>query len=110
MSQFKVGDRCRIKTEQEFIAEYGVDWRHKIVWDGHGKMDYLFGENFTIEKITGNALLYNRYYLSKEKTEQINDYAVWNIYDYMLVLKTNKEKIKGEEKMLTSKFLFPILL
>lgn len=34
----------RIKTEEEFIREYGEDWCHIVGWNSEGKMDYLFGK------------------------------------------------------------------
>ena len=36
--------RYRIKTEQEFINEFGDNWRNNIRfgWNDSGKMDYLF--------------------------------------------------------------------
>ena len=37
--------RYRIKTEQEFIDEFGEDWRWRTGcrWNIQGIMDYLFG-------------------------------------------------------------------
>lgn len=37
----------RIKTEQEFIEEYGEDWRNRISWTTSTSMDYLFGLTLT---------------------------------------------------------------
>ena len=34
----------RFKTEQEFIDEFGDDWKIKAQWNGGGRMDYLFGK------------------------------------------------------------------
>ena len=36
--------RYRIKTEDEFIDEYGRDWKHEVDWCIHGRMDYLLGK------------------------------------------------------------------
>lgn len=33
----------RFKTEAEFIAEYGEDWKEIVKWAPGGGMDYLFG-------------------------------------------------------------------
>jgi hypothetical protein len=36
----------RFKTEEEFLAQYGEDWKRSIDerWNESGKMDYLFGK------------------------------------------------------------------
>lgn len=33
----------RIKTEKEFLKEFGEDWRAVVDWNYRGKMDHLFG-------------------------------------------------------------------
>ena len=33
----------RIKTEQEFLIEFGTNWVNKVIWNPVGDMDYLFG-------------------------------------------------------------------
>lgn len=35
--------KLRFKTKQEFINEYGEDWRSRIYWNHNGEMDYLCG-------------------------------------------------------------------
>ena len=35
--------RYRVKTEQEFLEEFGSEWKYKTSWDNKGHMDYLFG-------------------------------------------------------------------
>lgn len=35
--------RYRIKTEEEFIEEYGEGWRNEVNWSVSTSMDYLFG-------------------------------------------------------------------
>lgn len=37
----------RIKTEQEFINEYGLDWKKQVNWSETTDMDWLFGEKIT---------------------------------------------------------------
>jgi len=37
----------RIKTEQEFIDEYGFNWKEKVSWSSKDYMNYLFGEKLT---------------------------------------------------------------
>ncbi|MDO4714023.1 MAG: hypothetical protein Q4B28_05275 [bacterium] len=39
---FKVGQKVRFKTEAEFIAEFGKDWRDIVNWNTRGEMDHLF--------------------------------------------------------------------
>jgi hypothetical protein len=39
----KPTDYLRFKTEQEFIDEYGDNWRMDVNWNLYGDMDYLFG-------------------------------------------------------------------
>jgi len=34
----------RIKTEQEFISEYGTKWKMKVGWNLGSSMDHLFGK------------------------------------------------------------------
>lgn len=38
--------RYRIKTEKEFIEEFGKNWKLEVsrTWNLEGKMDYLFGK------------------------------------------------------------------
>ena len=38
----------RIKTEEEFIKEFGEDWRNKTQRPFTKSMDYLFGRQFDI--------------------------------------------------------------
>jgi len=40
----------RFKTLQEFIDEYGVNWRSKVGWTSMGGMDYLFGQVIDMSK------------------------------------------------------------
>jgi hypothetical protein len=42
----KPNDYLRFKTEQEFIDEFGSNWRYDINWNLFGDMDYLFGQPF----------------------------------------------------------------
>lgn len=39
---FKAGQKVRFKTEAEFIAEFGKDWRNIVNWNTSGDMDHLF--------------------------------------------------------------------
>ncbi len=39
----------RFKTEEEFINEYGKDWRKVIGFNYTGKMDYLCGLIYEVE-------------------------------------------------------------
>jgi len=34
----------RFKTKEEFVKEYGDDWKGEAYWSSSGAMDYLFGE------------------------------------------------------------------
>ena len=40
--------RYRIKTEEEFIKEFGKDWRAEIYWNTDGDMDYLCGKPISL--------------------------------------------------------------
>lgn len=40
--------KSRIKTEQEFINEFGEHWRNGINWTSSDSMDYLFGREITL--------------------------------------------------------------
>ena len=48
--------KYRFKTEQEFISEYGINWRDTInrKWRSDNRMDFLFGmeiDNVYVESI-----------------------------------------------------------
>jgi len=55
-----------IKTEQEFIEEFGEDWRksESIDWNPDGQMDHLFGQEV--------------------KTDEFHRFNHWNIYPNMI--------------------------
>jgi hypothetical protein len=36
----------RFKTEQEFIKQFGTDWRRRVNFNWDGEMDYLCGKVF----------------------------------------------------------------
>jgi hypothetical protein len=44
--------RYRLKTEQEFLNEFGVNWRSEVRchWNSAGEMDYLFGKILSEEQ------------------------------------------------------------
>jgi len=58
----KVGNKVRIKTEKEFIKEFGVDWRTISVYTYSRHMDKYLGKIVTISKIT-TEYDYRRYRL-----------------------------------------------
>ena len=73
--------RYRIKTEDEFIEEYGKDWKYEIDWCIHGRMDYLLGKE-----------------VDKNTEHQIDG---WWIHEYMIkeiTEKTMTEKIQMTEE------------
>ncbi len=59
----------RFKTEDEFIKEYGEDWRLKVGFNFTGKMDYLCGTIYEIE-------------LSKREYQDRIDNDTWFRYFY----------------------------
>jgi len=38
--------KYRFKTKEEFIKEYGENWRGAVLFNGNGKMDYLIGKPY----------------------------------------------------------------
>ena len=50
--------RFRIKTEEEFLTEFGINWMSDIRygWNHDGRMDFLFGVNIE-EYISEDDLL-----------------------------------------------------
>ena len=58
-------ERRRIKTEQEFIKEYGKDWRNCVGWNWEGRMDYLCGKELSeneVERILKHKSLCKDYW------------------------------------------------
>jgi hypothetical protein len=47
----------RFKTKQEFIDEYGEDFRHICNWCTDGGMDYLYGKPYPFIKVNVNIKL-----------------------------------------------------
>ena len=41
--------KYRIKTEQEFLEEFGEEWRTKVYFNTNGYMDYLLGSDITVD-------------------------------------------------------------
>jgi len=39
----------RFKTEEEFIAEFGIDWEGKVRYGWNPEMDKFFGTEFPME-------------------------------------------------------------
>ena len=56
--------KYRIKTEKEFIEEFGEDWRY-VGWNDEGNMDYLFGyilpDDYTNENFNDEFDFYEVY-------------------------------------------------
>lgn len=46
----KVITKHRIKTEEEFIKEFGIHWVSETSWNNEGRMDYLFGRELSKEE------------------------------------------------------------
>lgn len=46
---FIVGDKVRIKTEAEFIEEFGDGWKFEVGWNYQDEMDHLFGVVVEVE-------------------------------------------------------------
>ena len=41
--------KYRIKTEEEFIKEFGENWKHKVGWNYLSGMGYLLGINIEVD-------------------------------------------------------------
>lgn len=59
--------RFRIKTQEEFINQYGLGWMSiiKYFWNGDGMMDYLFGIDVEND-ITDEDLLDDDFYFNSK--------------------------------------------
>lgn len=51
-------NKYRFKTEEEFIKEFGENWKNDIskCWNNEGSMDYLFGKNITPMEMGSDGL------------------------------------------------------
>ena len=70
--------KYRIKSEQEFITEFGTEWRSKVryKWNRIGKMDHLFNtllkeEQINIYKRVGE-FMYDDWCISSDMIKEIN--------------------------------------
>lgn len=82
-------ENYRIKTEQEFINQYGADWQKQVGWVGKTYfMDWLFGEKITdiVTSARYDAVLQDikngRNFVSDFSTKPISD-NVWSIKSSM---------------------------
>jgi len=68
----------RFKTEQEFIEEFGEDWKCRVNWNNKTGMDYLLGTQIIIPsyvdidgffhiKNTNEMYPYDRWFISSRK-------------------------------------------
>lgn len=74
----------RFKTEKEFLAEFGTDFRRMTSLNGNGKMDYLFGTELSAS--------------ASKKAENKQDFEIPNTND-----QAKKAKWKINFKMITNK-------
>jgi len=65
----KVGDRVRIKTEREFIKEFGVDWRMEFLYYFVPEMECNLGKVVTIEIVIDEDTVENVYTIEKDYHE-----------------------------------------
>ena len=56
----------RVKTEQEFINEFGDDWRRSLSWNVAGAMNYLFGKPVTNPTFNGENFTPRSFVTSRE--------------------------------------------
>ena len=78
-------EQFRIKTESEFVAEFGSEWRKEVFWNPDGKMDHLFAKAIT-DALALNVTLKGKSksqsdYLINPDTDQDN---YWTIYPTMI--------------------------
>ena len=83
--------KYRFKTKEEFIQEFGNDFRNKICWNNMGRMDYLFGTicKVNIEKLNN----VNSYFEYNKMENRINKHIEiedsngrnWCIFREMLI-------------------------
>lgn len=85
---YEIGDKLRIKTETEFLNEFGSDWRTTA--DFIEDMDYMLGQNFTVADYNedcGSDDADIGYY-SEEEIEQ--ECGMWWIGNKMLSKRRDK--------------------
>ena len=67
--------KFRIKTEQEFIDEFGNGWKDIVEWNDLDKMDYLFGKELTDEQIdrfkTNKRFGLDKWFINREMVKEI---------------------------------------
>lgn len=57
-SRFKIGQKVRMKTEEEFKDRYGMHWRDSEIEGGWcNEMDYLLGKEFVITGINSDGYI-----------------------------------------------------
>jgi len=86
--------KYRFKTEQEFINDYGEDWRKEVPKQFPIFMDYLLGTELDLKKTTVGSDL--SYYLNdrKEFVKSFNIIAEHYALRYCNFLKISPEMIK----------------
>lgn len=74
----------RVKTEQEFIDEFGDDWRRSLSWlRGSDNMDYLFGKPVTNPNFDGENLPPTRIDTAEELGIDSGGDNLWILDSYM---------------------------
>jgi hypothetical protein len=74
----------RVKTEQEFINEFGDDWRRSLSWlRGSDNMDYLFGKPVTNPNFDGENLPPTRIDTAEELGIDSGGDNLWILDSYM---------------------------
>lgn len=85
----------RIKTEKEFIDEFGEDWKSDVSWNSRGHMDYLFGTDLPFDIIYINRIISGYVYnleLTNTNTQTNQDF--WCIVKEAII-KNEPNDIKG---------------
>jgi hypothetical protein len=65
----------RIKTEREFISEFGKNWRDKVEtrWNSRGQMDYLCGRELTITSLPVNNICIEKWSISPDCVIEVDN-------------------------------------
>lgn len=82
----------RVKTEQEFIDEFGENWKTQIKWNVTGNMDYLFGKPVTNPNFDGENITFQIFDTAEELGIDSGKYNKWSLDSDMFTKIENDEQ------------------
>jgi hypothetical protein len=85
------GMKYRIKTREEFVKEFGVDFtdNHEVNWNSAGDMDHLHGRILTKsesnEMVLNGCLPIDDWYIQRNHVVELGDHSSLRIELFSLV-------------------------